>query len=103
MSVSDSHNIPVTVAAEQGIVGELLYLALLVTAFITLFRGARGDPYRVAIAATFAALVLHTMLYADFLEDPVTWTLLAIGGALAVAAREASIPQRRDPQLRTVA
>ena len=102
-SVSDSHNIPVTVAAEQGIIGELLYLALLVTAFITLFRSARGDPYRVAIAATFAALVLHTMLYADFLEDPVTWTLLAIGGALAVAAREASITKRRDPQLRTVA
>ncbi len=102
-SVSDSHNIPVTVAAEQGIIGELFYIALLVTAFITLFRGARGDPYRVAIAATFAALVLHTMLYADFLEDPVTWTLFAIGGALAVAAREASMPQRRDPQLRTVA
>jgi putative inorganic carbon (hco3(-)) transporter len=101
-SVSDSHNIPVTVAAEQGIIGELLYIALLATAFVTLFRGARGDPYRVAIAATFAALVLHTMLYADFLEDPVTWTLLAIGGALAVAAREASMPQRRNPQLRTV-
>ncbi len=102
-SVSDSHNIPVTVAAEQGIIGELLYIALLVTAFITLFRGARANPYRVAIAATFAALVLHTMLYADFLEDPVTWTLLAIGGALAVAAREASIPDRRDRNLRAVA
>ncbi len=102
-SVSDSHNIPVTVAAEQGVIGELLYIALLVTAFLTLFRGARGDPFRVAIAATFAALVLHTMLYADFLEDPVTWTLLAIGGALAVASRAESVPGRRDRRLRTVA
>jgi hypothetical protein len=31
--------------------------------------------------------VFHTLLYADFLEDPVTWTLLGIGTALAFAAR----------------
>ena len=37
------------------------------------------------MAACFAALVLHTMTYADFLEDPVTWTLLGIGSALALA------------------
>jgi hypothetical protein len=36
-----------------------------------------------AIAACFAALVLHTWAYADFLEDPVTWMLLGIGVALA--------------------
>ena len=41
---------------------------------------------RAAIAAGFAALVLHTWLYAAFLEDPVTWTLLALGTALAVPA-----------------
>ena len=29
--------------------------------------------------------MLHTWLYAAFLEDPMTWTLLAIGSALAVA------------------
>ena len=33
----------------------------------------------------FTALVLHTMAYADFLEDPITWTLLGIGAALAAA------------------
>ncbi len=102
-SVSDSHNIPVTVAAEQGIVGELVYLALVIAAIITLFRGARGDPFRVGIAATFLALLLHTMLYADFLEDPITWTLLAIGGSLAVSARAASVPESRTPHLRAVA
>jgi putative inorganic carbon (hco3(-)) transporter len=85
-SVSDSHNIPVTVAAEQGIIGELVYLALVITAIIALFRGARGDPFRVGIGAAFLALLLHTMLYAGFLEDPVTWTLLGIGASLAVAA-----------------
>jgi hypothetical protein len=32
------------------------------------------------------------LLYADFLEDPVTWTLLGVGSALAVAARTRSEP-----------
>ena len=48
-----------------------------------LFRGAGRSPPRIAIAACFAALVLHTWTYADFLEDPITWALLAIGVALA--------------------
>jgi len=110
-ATSASHTIPVTVAAEQGIVGLALYVALLVVAFLTLFSGVGrspprpkpGDtrlteagrhsltlaspvrpasPFRPAIAACFAALVLHTWVYADFLEDPVTWTLLGIGVAL---------------------
>ena len=49
-----------------------------------LFRRARGDPVRSAIAAAFVALVFHTLLYADFLEDPVTWALLGVGVSLAV-------------------
>jgi O-antigen ligase len=97
-ATSASHTIPVTVAAEQGIVGLAVYVALLLAAFVVLFRGAGrspprpkpGDtrlrlafPARPAIAACFAALVLHTWAYADFLEDPFTWTLLAVGVALA--------------------
>ncbi len=82
-AVSASHTIPITIAAEQGIVGLALYAALLVAAFLVLFRGAGRSPPRIAIAACFAALVLHTWTYADFLEDPFTWTLLAVGVALA--------------------
>jgi hypothetical protein len=40
------------------------------------------SPPRIALAACFAALVLHTFTYADFLEDPITWTLLGIGVGL---------------------
>jgi len=82
-AVSASHTIPVTVAAEQGVVGLALYVALLLVAFLVLFADAGRSPPRIAIAACFAALVLHTWTYADFLEDPVTWTLLALGVALA--------------------
>jgi len=31
------------------------------------------------VAAAFSALAFHTLLYADFLEDPLTWTLLGLG------------------------
>ena len=84
-ATSASHTIPVTVAAEQGLIGLSVYFVLLVSAFAVLFRGAGRSPPRIAIAACFAALVLHTWTYADFLEDPLTWTLLGIGVALARA------------------
>lgn len=85
-ATSASHTIPVTVAAEQGIVGLAVYFALLIAAFLVLFRGAGRSPPRIALAACFAALVLHTWTYADFLEDPFTWAILAVGVALARAA-----------------
>jgi len=86
-AVSASHTIPVTVAAEQGVIGVAAYVALLVAAFALLFAGAGRSPPRIAVAASFTALVVHTMAYADFLEDPLTWTLLGVGTALALAAR----------------
>jgi hypothetical protein len=82
---SDSHTIPITIAAEQGVIGLAVYVLLLVAAFRRLAgRDVRRDVARVAILAAFTALVVHTWAYADFLEDPITWTLLAVGGALAL-------------------
>jgi O-antigen ligase len=83
-ATSASHTIPITVAAEQGALGLAAYLVLLVAAFARLFRGARGWPERAAVAAAFTALVAHSMMYAAFLEDPLTWTLLGTGTALAL-------------------
>lgn len=98
--VSESHAEPVTVAAEQGTIGLLVYAALIGLALLTLSRGMgqlmpglaggaaiRGDPpaaaARAAILAALVALLVHTMAYAGFIEDPITWCLLAIGGSLA--------------------
>jgi O-antigen ligase len=89
-ATSASHTIPITIAAEQGAIGLIAYLALLVLAFRRLLGGARAAPVRAVLAAGFAALVLHTWLYAAFLEDPVTWTLLALGTALAAPAAAAA-------------
>jgi hypothetical protein len=38
---------------------------------------------RAAVLAAFVALLVHTMAYAGFFEDPITWVLLAIGASLA--------------------
>lgn len=82
-SVSASHTIPITVAAEQGMIGLAVYLALLAAALGRLLRGAAGWPARAMVAAGLVALVVHTWLYAAFLEDPMTWTLLGVGVAMA--------------------
>ena len=39
-------------------------------------------------------MIVHTWMYAAFLEDPVTWTLLAVGAVLArrPRSRRASQP-----------
>jgi len=87
-----SHTIPITVAAEQGVGGLLLYLALVVVAIGGLLRGARASIARAAVAAAFIALVVHTLLYAAFLEDPLAWALLAMGCAL----RPATSASRRE-------
>ena len=49
-----------------------------------------GD--RFAIGAAFVALILHTNLDTDFLEDPLTWTLLGVGLALAARRGRAGAP-----------
>jgi O-antigen ligase len=97
-TVSASHTIPITVAAEQGLIGLVVYLALVISALLALFKGVRDDPVRLAVAATFLALVAHTMLYADFLEDPITWTLLGIGSALVTASRTRRTAEQREAE-----
>ncbi len=84
LPVSVSHTEPVTVAAEQGLVGLALYVALIVVAIWAMTAGLRGRRAgRAAVLAAFVALLVHTMAYAGFFEDPITWVLLAIGAALA--------------------
>jgi putative inorganic carbon (hco3(-)) transporter len=98
-----SHSEPVTVAAEQGAIGVIAYLALLGAALWTILDGMRGmapglgapfrslaegdrvelTPARIGIAAAFCALLVHTIGYAAYLTDPLTWALLAAGGVLA--------------------
>jgi O-antigen ligase len=120
--VSVSHTEPITIAAEQGLIGLALYTALLLTALWTMATNlrpslsrltasraggagdggveddpARGAPpspatgparqpvARAAVLAAFVALLVHTLAYAGFFEDPIAWVLLAVGASLAPA------------------
>ncbi len=88
--VSISHTEPVTVAAEQGLLGLALYGALIVVALWTMTAGLGSSmpgltAGRAAVLAAFVALLVHTMAYAGFFEDPITWVLLAVGASLAAA------------------
>ena len=97
--VTVSHTEPVTVLAEQGLVGLTLYLALIAVALWTMTSSIRGAPPaggagpagQAAVLAAFVALLVHSLAYAGFFEDPTTWVLLAVGASLATA------PAVRDP------
>jgi O-antigen ligase len=84
--VSISHTEPITVAAEQGIVGLAAYLALLAAALATMWAAVRRSASvagPAAVLAAFVALLVHTMAYAGFFEDPIAWVLMAAAASLA--------------------
>jgi len=79
-----SHTTPVTVAAEEGIVGFALFLWLIATSFLVTYRRAGPTfPGRVRFVCALAltAIAVQSLFYADFFEDPMTWGFLAIAVA----------------------
>jgi O-antigen ligase len=78
-----SHSEPITVAAEQGAIGLIVYAALLVTALFTVLgAGARDSLPRAAVAACFVAMTIDSLGYTGYTIDPATWALLALGVSL---------------------
>ncbi len=76
-----SHTTPLTVAAELGIVGFLVYAALMAAAIrllslVTKQRRALG----LGASAVFLALFVHSLFYAGFFEDPIVWGVLGVAG-----------------------
>ena len=90
-----SHTTPLTVFAELGIVGLVLYAWLLVggTRLILRLR-RRDDALGLALGATFVGLFVHALFYSGFLEDPLTW--LVIGIAAAYCAQPVVARRRRE-------
>ncbi len=98
-----SHNTPVTVLSEGGLVGFALFLGLLVGAGVAAVRGSREQGgvagwARWTIGALLLGIVVHSLLYAALFEDPFVWVGAAVAVALAALAPRA-LPgdDRADP------
>jgi O-antigen ligase len=77
-----SHTTPLTVAAELGVLGILAYLAFVAGAArallsVSLLHRTLG----LGLAAVFLTLLVHSLFYAGFFEDPITWGVLAFAAA----------------------
>ena len=78
-----SHTEPITVAAEQGMIGLIPYFAVIgLSAASLLPPWPSRNNARAGVAAAFAALFVHSLGYAGFAIDPAMWALLALGFAL---------------------
>jgi O-antigen ligase len=94
---SASHNTPVTVAAEQGAIGLVIYLWLVGALLLAAYRRINHPAYgRLALAAGLGllAIFVHSLAYNDFFEDPTTWGLI---GLIALAA-PLRVRARRPPR-----
>lgn len=84
-----SHTTPVTVAAETGVPGFLLFCWLGVAALLLAFRRAslaRTGVAELAFGLTLLAIFVHSLGYNALFEDPMTWGALGLA-ACVVAAR----------------
>ena len=76
-----SHNTPVTVGAELGLPGFLLFAWLVATALWLPFRSAsRSFAGRASLCFGLAlfAILVHSLFYNAFFEDPMSWGLLGL-------------------------
>jgi O-antigen ligase len=94
-----SHTTPLTVLAELGIVGGALYAAFLVVAWRLLARVIRERDRALgfSLAAAFVALVLHSLFYSGFFEDPIAWGILGLAAASLVGVTAANAPGTESP------
>jgi hypothetical protein len=82
-----SHTTPITIAAENGVPGLLLFLWLVGTALALAFRRIGRDfdgNARLAFGLALVAILVHCIFYNALFEDPTFWGLLAL---IAVGAR----------------
>ena len=86
-----SHTTPVTIAAEEGLPGLVLFGWVCVAALLGALRGlGRGFTSRVsfAVGLTLVAIIVHSFFYSALFEDPMTWAMLGLVGLAASVPRK---------------
>jgi putative inorganic carbon (hco3(-)) transporter len=90
-----SHTTPLTVAAELGIAGLVVYALLLAAAIrMILLLRERDFALALSLGAVLFALFIHALAYSGFFEDPITWLTLGIGAAYLAAPVAVRAPAR---------
>ncbi len=93
-----SHTTPLTVAAELGSVGLLCYLAVLACTVRAAFLAMRRQQaLGLVLLATFTALVVHSVFYSGFFEDPFTWGIVGLAAACLSHAPHAAPADATPP------
>jgi len=87
-----SHTAPLTVMAELGVGGAVLYIAFLAGAarLIWLVKG-RDEVLGLSLLAAATVLFVHSLFYGVFFEDPLVWAVLGV--AAAAWSRPAPVPR----------
>jgi O-antigen ligase len=81
-----SHTTPLTVAAELGIIGFAIYVALMAaTARLLYLVTLRNRALGLGAASVFLTLFVHSLFYAGFFEDPVAWGVVGVAAWALVA------------------
>jgi len=84
-----SHTTPLTILAELGVIGFGVYAWLLAATGWALYLVARGDrAFGVGLAAVLLVLFVHSLLYAGFFEDPLTWGVFGLAAAALASIGE---------------
>jgi len=101
LSTAASHDTPVTVAAETGVVGLALFAWLLAGLGRDAYDGRRRI---VALSAGLglAAILVHSLFYNDFFEDPTTWLLLGFVALAVPPVAQAAPAERRAEEREAV-
>jgi O-antigen ligase len=88
-----SHDTPVTVAAETGVVGLGLLGWLIGAVLVPAFRPR--SSLALATGLALGAILCHSLFYNAFFEDPITWALFGLVALTARVAVPARPPVRR--------
>jgi hypothetical protein len=76
---SASHTTPLTMLADLGVVGFALYVWMLAAVCWGLILVTRTDrTLGIGLAAVLLVLFVHSLLYAGFFEDPLTWGVFGL-------------------------
>lgn len=99
-----SHVTPLTVAAELGLLGLAAYAGFLFAAARSSILALRRDrALGLSLLAVFTILVVHSLAYSGFFEDPLTWGALGLAAAslrlqpVEAAAEPVGSTRRSDP------